>query len=193
MSEPFLLFALGWYQCFFWGTVILQESTRPQWRFPRDAFALLIAPLLPFVAAVKRIRVIRGPVVRGLLALAAVVSFAWIAMWIALAHDFGFELFLVEHLSESQQAFIASLEPSAFWTALVDPWLRMTAGAVVAIDVLLVLPMVTAMAELIVRLNAYYEAKTGEPLVLRWRLPVRTAKRPPLYLVTVRRGPESTD
>jgi hypothetical protein len=154
---------------------------------------LLIAPLLPLIAATKRIRVVRGFVVRGLLALAAVASFAWIAMWVALAHDFSFEIFLYDHLSASQLAFLARFEHSALWTALLDPWLRITSATIVPIDLLLVLPMVTTFAEVIVRLNAYYEAKTGEPLVPPWRFRVRTARRRPLYQVTVRRGPEPTD
>jgi hypothetical protein len=39
------LLALGWYQSFFWGTFILQGSRTPYWRFARDVFGFMVAPL----------------------------------------------------------------------------------------------------------------------------------------------------
>ncbi len=68
------LIALGWYESFFWGIAILQRTTRPIWRLPRHVVALMVGPVVPLVAVVRRIGVSRGPVAKGLLLRAALRS-----------------------------------------------------------------------------------------------------------------------
>ena len=131
--EFYFLLALGWYESFFWGTVILQGTTRPHWRFPRHAFALLVGPVLPLAAVAKRIRVVRGPVAKELLLLAAVCSVVWIGMWVTLVHDTVLETVLSMVLLDHESFFtslVGSFEISERWAAffdrLMDPWFRLS-------------------------------------------------------------------
>jgi hypothetical protein len=196
--DSFMLFliALGWYESFFWGTVILQGTTRPHWRFPRHVFALIVGPALPLVAVVKRIRVVRGPVAKGLLVLAALCSVVWIGMWVTLVHDILLEPVLQIVLLDHESFFtslLGSFEISERWRAFFDsllaPWFRLSWRLVVTMYVIMLMPLVPFYAEVYVRWMAYYDARADAfPFDLR-RRGARIERRPRLFLVRVRREP----
>jgi hypothetical protein len=186
--------ALGWYQSFYWGTAILQGSTRPKWRLPRDAFTLMVGPVLPLVAVAKRFRVVRGPVARGLLVLAAICSFAWIGMWVTLFHDTVFEGIVLTHLTGPHEGFFSSFG-SEFWNAIFAPWFRPSSKMVLTISIIQFIPLLSALAEAYVRLYPHdgeREAADRAPVPALPGPPFAT-KRPRLFLVTTRPENDKTE
>jgi hypothetical protein len=198
MWDFLLFFALGWYESFFWGTVIRQGSIRVRWQLPRDAYPLILGPVFPLIAVVKRIRIVRGLVARGVLTMVAVCALAWIAIWIALFHDYWFSIWFTGFVGDhGWWSSFFTLNPE-LWEAFIDsPWIRSTGRTVPAVWTMVFgMPLLLGLAEVAVRLDGWYEDQLAGPNAFPFDLRRRgfkKEKRAPLFLVNVRREAGEAD
>jgi hypothetical protein len=187
------LTALGWYESTFWGIAILQRTTRPTWRFPRHAFALMVGPILPIVAVVRRIGAARGPVSKGLLLLAGLSAIVWIGAWVAIIQFFLFESFVAMYVM-ADEGWFTFMARDPRWVAVLswfaDPWFQLTWRAALFMDTGIMMPLLWLMADLGVKVNVDLDIKRAAYLFGRRR---RSASRLPLYLVKVRGEAGETD